>query len=238
VADVDLNGTKLGQHRGGFTGFTFEITDAMKTETNLLAVRVDNKYFEDIAPLSGDFTVFGGLYRAVHLLKTGPLCISPLVNGSNGICIRQSDVSREKATVSVTTHISIKDSTGKKFTLRRAILDSTEKPVRTRAHFILRGQIEAGSRGRIARTNTPSVGKTYLTRLETVLARRKWSHFPPPGPVLCLPATLTCNSPHSPWRISLEKDAALLRRLPSLATPHENPTSLRPRGLRPSSCPG
>ncbi len=129
VADVYLNGKKLGQHRGGFTAFTFEITDAIKPGTNLLAVRVDNTNFEDIAPLSGDFTVFGGLYRPVHLLKTGPLCISPLVNGSHGIRIRQSDVSREKATVSVTTHISNKLLNGRKFSLRTSILDSTGKSI-------------------------------------------------------------------------------------------------------------
>jgi hypothetical protein len=41
VADVYLNGTRLGQQRGGFKAFTFELTDAMKPENNLLAVRVD-----------------------------------------------------------------------------------------------------------------------------------------------------------------------------------------------------
>ena len=129
VADVYLNGTKLGQHRGGFTGFTFEITDAMKPGPNLLAVRVDNTRFDDIAPLSGDFTVFGGLYRPVSLLKTGPLCISPLVSGSDGVRVRQSDVSRERATVTVTTFLSNNNSGVKTFTLRTTVLDAADKPI-------------------------------------------------------------------------------------------------------------
>ena len=124
VADVYLNGTRLGQHRGGFTAFTFEITDAMKSGANLLAVRVDNTHFADIAPLSGDFTVFGGLYRPVRLLRTGPLCISPLVHGGSGIRIRQSAVSRERANITVTTSLSNKNFGLKSFTLRTSILDA------------------------------------------------------------------------------------------------------------------
>lgn len=129
VADVYLNGTKLGQHRGGFTGFTFEITRAMKPGTNLLAVRVDNTRVDDIAPLEGDFTVFGGLYRPVHLLKTAAMCISPLVNGGSGVHIRQSDVSRERATVAVTVCLSNDSAAGKTFTLRTSVLDASGKPV-------------------------------------------------------------------------------------------------------------
>jgi beta-galactosidase len=129
VADVYLNGTRLGQHRGGFTAFTYEITDAMKPGTNLLAVCVDNTNTGDVAPLSGDFTVFGGLYRPVHLITTGPLCISPLVNGSHGVRIRQSDVSHERATISVTTFFSNKSSGAKNHTLRISVLDAAGKSV-------------------------------------------------------------------------------------------------------------
>ena len=71
VADVYLNGRWLGQHRGGFGAFCFEITTNLSARgTNLLAVRVSNTRFPDIAPLSGDFSVYGGLYRSVHLLVT------------------------------------------------------------------------------------------------------------------------------------------------------------------------
>ena len=72
VADVYLNGNLLGEHRGGFGAFCFEITTNLSASgTNLLAVRVSNTKFPDIAPLSGDFSVYGGLYRPVHLIVTG-----------------------------------------------------------------------------------------------------------------------------------------------------------------------
>src|SRR5277367_6602716 len=43
VADVYLNGNFIGEHRGAFGAFCFEITTNLSaTGTNLLAVRVDN----------------------------------------------------------------------------------------------------------------------------------------------------------------------------------------------------
>jgi len=143
LADVYLNGTKLGQHRGGFTAFTFEITDVMKPGPNLLAVRVDNTCYGDIAPLSGDFTIFGGLYRSVHLLKTGPFCISPLVHGSRGIRIRQSKVSHERATVSVTALLSNKYADVKSFTLRTSVLNSAGKAVAVQKLHLLSNAVSA-----------------------------------------------------------------------------------------------
>ncbi len=72
VADVYLNGQPLGSHRGGFGAFAFEITTNLAASgTNQLVVRVSNAPAADIAPLSGDFSVYGGLYRSVHLLVTG-----------------------------------------------------------------------------------------------------------------------------------------------------------------------
>lgn len=42
IADVYLNGEKIGTHEGGFTSFQFEITNKVK-EQNSLVVRVNNQ---------------------------------------------------------------------------------------------------------------------------------------------------------------------------------------------------
>ena len=42
VADVWLNGKKLGQHKGAFTAFRFDVTDGLQPEGNVLLVRTDN----------------------------------------------------------------------------------------------------------------------------------------------------------------------------------------------------
>lgn len=71
AAEVWLNETFLGEHKGGYTPFTFDITDVVDwTGDNVLAVRVDSTERRDIPPFGGmvDYLTFGGIYRDVSLL--------------------------------------------------------------------------------------------------------------------------------------------------------------------------
>ena len=71
VADVYLNGEKVGQHEGGFTPFNFEITKLVRATGNFLIVKVDNKRRRDAVPtLMTDWWNYGGLTRPVHLIET------------------------------------------------------------------------------------------------------------------------------------------------------------------------
>jgi len=71
VADVYLNGEKLGRHEGGFTPFNFEITNLVHDKANSLIVKVDNKRRRDGVPtLNTDWWNYGGLTRDVKLLET------------------------------------------------------------------------------------------------------------------------------------------------------------------------
>ena len=107
VADVYVNGRHLGQHRGGFGAFSFEITPDLRFNgPNDLKVRVDNARRVDVAPLSGDFTVFGGLYRPVHLFATSAVCISPLDFATSGVYLTQETLSPQKALVEAKTLVS------------------------------------------------------------------------------------------------------------------------------------
>lgn len=107
VADVFVDGQKVGQHRGAFGAFCFEITPLVRAgQRHTLAVRVDNELHEDIAPLSGDFTMFGGLYRSVELLTTGEVCISPLDYGSSGVYLSVKRIDDAAARVLARTIVS------------------------------------------------------------------------------------------------------------------------------------
>ena len=107
VADVYLNGLFLGEHRGGFGAFCFEITRQLSGGgTNLLAVRVDNSKFPDIAPLAGDFSIYGGLYRPVHLIVTDEENIALTDHGSPGVAWLQTSVSSTQAVLDVTAQVS------------------------------------------------------------------------------------------------------------------------------------
>jgi beta-galactosidase len=107
VADVYFNGVHLGQHRGGFTAFCYELTPYVKKDgPNILAVRVDNSSFEDVPPLSGDFNIQGGIYRSVWLIIKNPVCITPLDYASDGVYIKQAEVTKEEAIIDITAKVS------------------------------------------------------------------------------------------------------------------------------------
>jgi len=68
---VYLNGERLGEYKGGYTPFSFELTHHLKpgVTDHLLAVRVDSTERPDIPPFGHevDYLTFGGIYREVAL---------------------------------------------------------------------------------------------------------------------------------------------------------------------------
>jgi beta-galactosidase len=92
VADVWLNGHYLGKHEGAFSRFRFDVTDAIDPAgPNLLVVRADNSRPEPgsstdhVIPLSGDFFMFGGIYRDVSLIVTDPIHVDLMDFGGPGV---------------------------------------------------------------------------------------------------------------------------------------------------------
>ena len=69
-AVVYLNGTKLGEHEGGFTPFNFEITDLVKEKDNFLIIKVDDKRSREFVPtVNTDWWNYGGITRDVFLVE-------------------------------------------------------------------------------------------------------------------------------------------------------------------------
>jgi beta-galactosidase len=70
AATVWINGGRLGEYRGGYTPFSFELTPHLNWRgDNVLAVEVDSTERKDIPPFGGeiDYLTFGGMYRDVAL---------------------------------------------------------------------------------------------------------------------------------------------------------------------------
>ena len=79
TAKVVLNGQKIGEHKGGYAAFCFELTEHLLTDQkNSIEVTVSNEVNLEIIPLVGDFNNYGGIYRPVNLIVTDPVCITPL----------------------------------------------------------------------------------------------------------------------------------------------------------------
>ena len=67
TAEVYLNEQKLAEHKGGYSAFCVDITDALRNGSNLLRVNVDNSDNDTVYPQKADFTFYGGIYRDVTL---------------------------------------------------------------------------------------------------------------------------------------------------------------------------
>ncbi len=107
VADVFLNGEHIGEHRGGWTAFTFEITDKVRFESdNLLHVLVSNAYNNDVLPTSTEMNLYGGIYRDVELIVTEPTTITPMFYGTDGVMINQHNVTRERVDAEAIIYLS------------------------------------------------------------------------------------------------------------------------------------
>ena len=70
ASTVWINGVRLGEYKGGYTPFSFELTSHLDFDgENVLAVDVDSSERPDIPPFGYeiDYLTFGGIYREVSL---------------------------------------------------------------------------------------------------------------------------------------------------------------------------
>jgi beta-galactosidase len=70
ASTVWLNGSRIGEYKGGYTPFSFELTPHVDFDSdNVLTVEVDSTERPDIPPFGNeiDYLTFGGIYREVAL---------------------------------------------------------------------------------------------------------------------------------------------------------------------------
>jgi beta-galactosidase len=139
VAEVLVNGTSVGTHKGNFAAFCFEVTPFLRVgQDNVIAVKVDNAKDSDVLPLSGDFTVFGGLYRDVHLLVLDKLSVTPLDYASSGVYIKQTDLTKDSAEFDITTKLRNANSSTKTAAVHCSIVNAKGKKIQqTNSHETL-----------------------------------------------------------------------------------------------------
>lgn len=107
VANVFINDVHIGEHRGGYGAFVFEITNYVNyNKSNKIYVKVSNALTLDIMPLVGDFTMYGGIYRDVNLIVTDPVSISLTDYASPGGYLIQKKVSKKSACIKAKVMLS------------------------------------------------------------------------------------------------------------------------------------
>lgn len=131
-ADIVVNHRWIGEHKGGYTAFCFEITDYLNDGDNTISIVASNAYRTDVLPLGGDFNVYGGITRPVHLIITGQDCISPLDHASDGVYVHQNLVNAKEAMLTVETVLSRKANNDGE-SLKASLIDRDGKVVASSA---------------------------------------------------------------------------------------------------------
>lgn len=111
VCDLYVNGKHVGQHRGGYTAFAWEVTRHITFGgRNVLWVRVNNAPDLDLLPLTGDFNIYGGLYRSIELIAVPATHIAFDDYGSCGLYVTPTEVSESRADIN--THVGVRGGSG------------------------------------------------------------------------------------------------------------------------------
>jgi len=121
-AEIFVNGRAVGHHRGGYTGFPVDITDAIRPGHNLVAVRVNNRWDPTLAPRAGEHVFSGGIYRdvrlvatdAVHVAWTGTRLTTPELSAASGRVAAETEIRNEgSAAAMVRVRTRIEDANGR-----------------------------------------------------------------------------------------------------------------------------
>jgi beta-galactosidase len=149
VTDVYINGTLIGEHDGGYSAFGWDVTSFLTIGAdNVIAVKVNNALNNNIAPLAGDYTMDGGIYRHVNLIATNPQHVAlqefvPADTSANpvgptvsyflntpGVYLTQTSVSSSSANLAITTDVRNDAATAKTLTVVSDIVDAAGNLVR------------------------------------------------------------------------------------------------------------
>ena len=138
VAFIYVNGHLAGEHKGGYTSFSLDVTKWIRFgEDNVIAVQVSNRRDDNrghVPPMTaGNFDVYGGIYRSVRLVLTNKVHIpfQGSADSEGGDFIQTPHVSAESATVHDTTWVRNDNAQPADVELTSRILDGYGNVVAT-----------------------------------------------------------------------------------------------------------
>ena len=132
VAEVYVNTNLVGKHIGGYSAFAYDITDHITlTKQNFVAIRVDNSHNIHIPPLSGDFNMYGGIYRDVWLIATSEVHFSVDDMASSGVQISTPDISAAGSKIRIQGTVSNKSSAAANVEVTSRVLDTHGRQIAT-----------------------------------------------------------------------------------------------------------
>lgn len=110
---VYLNGKYIGEYKGAYNSFSFDITEGIREKNNVLAVELDSSEREEIPPFGNvvDYLVYGGIYREVWLEEVSEIYIED-------VFVKPKNVLLQKKVIDADITLSKKSSSKLHFTLK------------------------------------------------------------------------------------------------------------------------
>jgi hypothetical protein len=165
-AEVWVNGKSAGEHLGGYTGFSLDITGDLHAGDNVIAVRVNNLWNGQLNPRSGEHVFSGGIYRDVYLVTTAAVHVPWY-----GTFVTTPKVSNDAATIDVKTEVRNSSGAAATAVLKTVILDPAGKQV---AQYSTEQKIDAGALVTVEQSgvvNGPKLWSPETPRLYTAVSR-------------------------------------------------------------------
>ena len=115
---VYLNDKFIGEYKGAYNRFSFDITDDVKAKGNVLVVELDSSERKEIPPFGNvvDYLVYGGIYREVWIEEVSEVYI-------DNAFVRTLNVLHEKKLLSI--DVTLSESTSG--TLTFSLFDGDKK---------------------------------------------------------------------------------------------------------------
>jgi beta-galactosidase len=133
VANVYVNGSFAGQHKGGYTGFSVDITKYLLwkqgSSHNTIAIQVSNAHDPFIPPLNVGYASYGGIYRDVWVISTGSLHFENINNNSGGVFITTPVVSKQQARIHFSSTIRNDGMTARNYEIRNMLTDAAGQTI-------------------------------------------------------------------------------------------------------------
>jgi len=150
-SEVWVNGHSVGLRPYGYISFSYDITDYLTKENNVIAVRVDNSK----SP-SGRWYTGSGIYRHVWLTTVKKQHIP-----YSGVFVRSENVTKQQADLKITTEIKNSDSSAQTLQLQTQLLNDDGKVVAE-----TKSKVEINSRQTVTIDQAVIVNKPELWSIE------------------------------------------------------------------------
>lgn len=125
ITDVFVNGAFAGRHKGGYTAFNIDITSFAKIDRseNVIALMVNNAPNLFVPPLDIGYTIYGGIYRNVHLMTLDKCHFSMNDYGASGVYVTMPNLENQLPVIKVKVNISNESPINQKITISNKLLD-------------------------------------------------------------------------------------------------------------------